>query len=1632
MKKLYLKATFLTIIFMSLFVVSSFSQATWKGETSSDFLDANNWDGDPALNANGDDYAENDLIFDKAAGGNDPIFEGSSLKYPAIEIKSGNTLYLNGGTIYPNDPIVMENNSAIIIDGGVFNLRESGASSINNGTITLLSHQPDYQWTEFDHKGPLTFAPNAEDNFTFNCWGGQAKLENVTLGAGTVSINFKVGGSATFNDATMVQEAIANGVINAAEGAMLSVSNDYTLIEGVPFVEKEPELKHSFTFETADTVIDVVGDLEAELIGDMITVADGKATVSGATSPTSGYISLDASTLALATYEAISVEILLKAGNGENGSYTMLAYFGNNTGGKNCFWYQPTRSANESRVEANNGSTTINALKDGVELDDGKLHHVVASLTSDTISYYLDGALLAKGSTESSDYISTLDNVVANIFKGPDSWGDANYNGSIYEFNIYDGKLSDETIAENSLNFLGASDSKLASLNTGGIPLYPEFDPTITKYTVFDTITTLTAEPFMSEADVTISEGNDTVTVVSIDGTTTTEYTINTRVIPDEIYMPTLANRFNLSPDPECTDVSLWGGWGTKSVTYEESYSGVSSIGLYAPGAACEAAMDISGFTFRPNTTYRVLAMVKTVGGSIGFLANGSDPNFGFAVDTEGEWESLDTTFVTGPNAGTNFISFNTCDNGSNCTAAYIDNYEIYIADTVKVAYVNDSEKSMDISAAQTDSDPIIQMLDADGMIDLDVILIADTDTVDLADYDVVIGQEGFNSKSHIFTPDGALGMGNIPVPFILNKAYSMKAGRGFTDGTAGSGGENPNTLYINKIADSDLFTGIDFVGDSVKLFYGTADDSGELGNGTKAMQFAKDVNITAENTLLASGVNDPDNATVCINDIPAGDTIGSAKLQARMIAFSMNFGALTANHGYNVTDENLTLWRNAVYSLANLPIPTEAVKSERNSVLFVKTASNNRDSVVIAEINNNGAYTVTEVAQDLITDDLLPQLNEADVVIMGRSLGSGDVRDSKDTWDKITAPVLSMNLWGLRNNRALWFNTGTCTNVVSNPDSVLQGVVVADDPVLSGTTGTFDFWNGSFSILAPVDAGNGITYIESTDGSPLFTRWMKGYEFYEGSGQVPMGDRTYMGIGQDNTGENYFTFTDEAKKIFFNELSRMTSGEDLVLVKEECFEPYYAELENLVPDPTGDDISLWNGWGLKSIVNGIEPYCGAGAILLSDPTGDDCNYPDGDAALDVSNFAWAPNTTYHLRAMVKTIDGPIGFLARGSIDNGDGDVGFAIDTEGEWMQLDTMFTTSENPSSGFFSFNTCDFSSTATSTYIDNYELYALPADTIINVAYATDRAAADPISAMLHSDDHIQVDLVDGTGDYSDYDVVIGQESFASGDAVWAPNGSLNLRNSVPMIMNKNWAWKSGKPAITSDASVDRIADVSVMVETANQSNELFSGITFTDGSIELLGRPTEDPEGDIGLDVLNGLAISGSSTLLASASNVADAAKAIVINDIPAGTQIGNNTEDVTGARIIAFCMNYANLTDSTNISPENMTIWRNAVYILGGMTPPTNLVANEDYIPNSTKELVLEGVNIYPNPVENNLTITGLEQNAQISIISTVGQVISREVANSSKISINTTNLKEGIYMLKVELNGKHSISRFVKK
>ncbi len=250
--------------------------------------------------------------------------------------------------------------------------------------------------------------------------------------------------------------------------------------------------------------------------------------------------------------------------------------------------------------------------------------------------------------------------------------------------------------------------------------------------------------------------------------------------------------------------------------------------------------------------------------------------------------------------------------------------YTVY-GQAKKVAYINLAGKTMAEGASSLDNDPIIRMLKADTKFEVTVMLVAADATIDGLDaYDVVVVQECFGSTSAIFKPGASLGIASIPVPFVYNKMYAMRDTRGFTSGASGSGGEVAGTYHLRVSAanqSNELFNGMTFVGDSVQIFLTGADDSGGT-TGTKGLQYAAGVEISATGTLLGSGVNDPENATVSFNDIPAGTMIGSETTKARMIALGHNTGAINKDGGDNLTRDGLTLWRNAIYSLAGLTVP--------------------------------------------------------------------------------------------------------------------------------------------------------------------------------------------------------------------------------------------------------------------------------------------------------------------------------------------------------------------------------------------------------------------------------------------------------------------------------------------------------------------------------------------------------------------------------------------------------------------------------------------------------------------------------------------------------------------------------------
>jgi hypothetical protein len=788
----------------------------------------------------------------------------------------------------------------------------------------------------------------------------------------------------------------------------LSFSNLFRILMAVIFlagiqqfvVAQSYNLTHSYTFDdgSADDTVSV-GAVNGTVTGSYITIADGMATVSGATTPTDGYIEFDGTALALNTYSAITLEFKIKAGDLENvNKWTMLAYFGSSTAGQNCLWMQPARQPNdESKFNAHDGTTEIWAYKVDAELDDGLYHHLVGILTTTKLLYYLDGELVAEANS-GPNFVSAVGTDIAYLFKG--AWPDPNYNGAIDEFNIYNDSLEAADIAAMAAAYLDSKDTRLSDITLSTGSLLPDFDMSTRTYValVDEGTTDITVTATANNAGATVTGGGavvlgelpDTVEieVESADATASATYTVY--VMADvECFDPAEPELTSLTTDPECTDLTKWGGWGSRSIYYgPEAYCGPSCARLVAPGGGCDAALDIADYTWEPYTKYRLVAMVKTVGGSIGFLAKGTANIFGYAINTGGEWELVDTSFVTGATPGTGFFSFNTCDFESNCTETYIDNYEFY-AVPFDIGIIQKTGKTFDANAADYLHDPIVQMLSMNDKFRVTVEEVAGDATVDLSGYDLVIAQETFGSGDAIWQPGNSLGLAGFTQPFIYNKVYAMKDGRAFTGGATGSGGEEPNTFYMHvdaSLQDTALFNGITFDGDSVQIFKTGATDEGAAGE--KGLQFATDVVISATGTLMGSGVNDPVNATVCLNDISDGETIGAETLQARMFAFAMNYGAIVKDGGDNITEAGLTLWRNAVLLGLGLPVPTEPVDKTTEIVINVPDAT-------IAFNSDSASYQITlpsGTTSAALTVDVIRGKDPQIPVIEGLTDGQDDV----------------------------------------------------------------------------------------------------------------------------------------------------------------------------------------------------------------------------------------------------------------------------------------------------------------------------------------------------------------------------------------------------------------------------------------------------------------------------------------------------------------------------------------------------------------------------------------------------------------------------------------------------------------
>ena len=83
-----------------------------------------------------------------------------------------------------------------------------------------------------------------------------------------------------------------------------------------------------------------------------------------------------------------------------------------------------------------------------------------------------------------------------------------------------------------------------------------------------------------------------------------------------------------------------------------------------------------------------------------------------------------------------------------------------------------------------------------------------------------------------------------------------------------------------------------------------------------------------------------------------------------------------------------------------------------------------------------------------------------------------------------------------------------------------------------------------------------------------------------------------------------------------------------------------------------------------------------------------------------------------------------------------------------------------------------------------------------------------------------------------------------------------------------------------------------------------------------------------------------------------------------------------------------------------------------------------------VPASTSELVREEIKLYPNPASSFINLGNEFTNSEINVYSSNGQLVKNEIITSPKL--NLTDLKAGLYFIKIYSDNKIQTGRFIKK
>jgi hypothetical protein len=473
--------------------------------------------------------------------------------------------------------------------------------------------------------------------------------------------------------------------------------------------------KHQWTFDDG-TANDAFGSAHGTI--------SGAATISRKALNTTlgGYLNLPGATIAVNTLTALTQEVWFTSTKNANTASTTLTFFGNaNVDGwkaTNYLFLTPARYENVSRtaISCLNTSSpwTTETQVNGTKYDDGALHHLVSVINNTDLSLYIDGVFVGTTALSTDNKLSNLSNAYVFLARSGETY-QATWKGKVHKFSIFDKELNAQEIL--FLYQQGAEAGADINVTTNNF-LFETGDPVQVKVTGFN-LTPGENITISAPAGINLSTNSlpynatnaalnviwdETTTVdgniVFTSGTTIKEIPVKTA--SGNCFVPLYNDRQNLIPDPKMFNIGLYSGWGAKEMVDIVSepanvYCGISTAKV-GNGTTTSGSMEVVlNGKVQPNTSYRIKAMVKTIGGDFqlgiwGLTQNQISNN----INTNGEWQTIDFVFKTAATLQPNqYMWWN--NSGRSGLYGYIDNWEMYDVSDIVSNVMNTTEDPLKI-----------------------------------------------------------------------------------------------------------------------------------------------------------------------------------------------------------------------------------------------------------------------------------------------------------------------------------------------------------------------------------------------------------------------------------------------------------------------------------------------------------------------------------------------------------------------------------------------------------------------------------------------------------------------------------------------------------------------------------------------------------------------------------------------------------------------------------------------------------------------------------------------------------------------------------------------------------------------